>query len=396
MAKVFISYRRMDSASVTGRMHDHLVAHFGRENVFKDVDNLPPGADLGPHITQVLRQCTVALVIIGRDWLNATADGGGRRLDDPSDWVRMEVETALELNLTVIPILVEGASMPAAKSLPPSLQALANRNGLQVRDDPDFAHDMDRMLAAVGHVLAPEGGSPPYSSSSQGFGGQPTTTPRKKVNVGLIVGTLVGAILIASVGYVGLLHAPGQLANNRPTPTPTPTVLYSDPLVVGKTSMVDTPHCTAQSDGLHVHDNFACLTQKDSLIDIDVTVQVRQINCDTDLPYGIEVRRSDRGWIEFDIDGSSRYIVFKCEDGDCATSTRLVDHTSSAAIKEGLNATNKLEVRAVGSHFDFSVNGTRVGGVDDASFAAGDVGLSANDSVEVVYTSLKITKPQAR
>jgi len=85
MAKVFISYRRMDSASITGRMYDRLIARFERENVFKDVDNLPPGADLGAHITQVLRQCTVVLVIIGRDWLNATADGGGRRLDDPSD-----------------------------------------------------------------------------------------------------------------------------------------------------------------------------------------------------------------------------------------------------------------------------------------------------------------------
>jgi len=160
--------------------------------------------------------------------------------------------------------------------------------------------------------------------------------------------------------------------------------------------MVDTPHCIAQSDGLHVHDNFACLTQAGSLTNIDVTVQVKQINGDTTQPYGIEVRRSDSGWDEFDIDGNSRYVVFKCEDGDCTTSTRVVDFTMSAAINGGLNATNALEVRAVGSHFDFYVNGTKVGVVDDASFAAGDVGLSANDGVEVVYTSLKITKPQAR
>jgi len=251
----------------------------------------------------------------------------------------------------------------------------------------------------------PSQGFPPGYPGYPGYGGQPPTPPRRKVNVGLIVGIVVGAVLVVCGGCFGLLYAAGQLANNLPvatatdsgpTGTPTPTVIYSDPLTLGATSMTGTQHCIVQSDGLHVHDNFACFVPAGTLTDVDMTVQVKQISGKTTAPHGIAVRRSSSGWYEFDITGNSEYVIAKCVGSTCATATTLVDFTKSAAITGGLNATNTLEVRAVGSHFDFYVNGTKVGGVDDASFAAGEVGLSSDTGIEVVYTNLKITKPQSQ
>jgi hypothetical protein len=274
--------------------------------------------------------------------------------------------------------------------------------------------------SGYGGYDAPQPGNPPgypqYGPPSQGFppgypgyppgyGGQPPTPPRRKINVGMIVGIVVGAILVACVGCVGLLYAAGQLANNLPvatatlsgpTPTPTPTVIYSDPLTAGATSMGGTQHCVVQSDGLHVRDNFACFVPAGTLTDLDVTVQVKQISGKTTAPYGIEVRRSSGGWYEFDIDGNSEYVIAKCVGSTCTTATTLVDFTKSAAINGGLNTTNTLKVRAVGSHFDFYVNSTKVGGADDATFSAGEVGLSSDTGIEVAYSNLKITKPQAQ
>jgi hypothetical protein len=154
MANVFISYRRADSASISGRIYDRLVAKFGRTNVFKDVDDVPPGVNFGAYIHDSLQQCAVALVIIGPRWLDAQTADGGRRLDDSADWVRIEVETALTLGLTVLPLLVEGARVPKAAELPDSLRELAQINSVNVRNDPDFARDMDRVFAALDRAFA--------------------------------------------------------------------------------------------------------------------------------------------------------------------------------------------------------------------------------------------------
>ena len=153
MAKIFISYRRTDSAASSGRIYDRLVSRFKRKNVFKDVDDIPAGVDFGSYIQQSLRECAVVLVVIGPRWLGARADDSSRRLENPADWVRVEIETALALGLTVIPLLVEGAAIPKAADLPDSLRELARLNALPVRNDPDFSHDMERVIAAVERAI---------------------------------------------------------------------------------------------------------------------------------------------------------------------------------------------------------------------------------------------------
>jgi hypothetical protein len=177
MAKVFISYRRADSATFSGRIYDRLVLHFGRENVFKDVDDIPLGANFVTYIQQSLAECAVELVVIGRSWLDARDQAGSRRLEDPSDYVRLEIETAERLGLTLIPVLVDGVSMPTIADLPPTLQSLALLNAIAMRNDPDFSHDMERLIAGMERLLAmqvrPPAAAPPLASTT---GAQPHGT----------------------------------------------------------------------------------------------------------------------------------------------------------------------------------------------------------------------------
>ncbi len=149
MSKIFVSYRRDDSADVTGRIHDRLRTRFGEGNVFKDVDSIPFGVDFRKHLQAAVNRCDVLLAVIGDRWCKITDQAGKRRLDDPTDFVRIEIESAIERQIPVIPLLVRGASIPAATELPASLQALVYHNGTVVRADPDFHRDMDRVINAL-------------------------------------------------------------------------------------------------------------------------------------------------------------------------------------------------------------------------------------------------------
>jgi hypothetical protein len=146
---IFISYRRSDSADVAGRIYDRLVGKFGKDLIFKDVDSIPLGFDFKEYLSKQVGECNVLLAIIGDRWLEAQDESGRRRLDDPTDFVRIEIESALERGIPVIPLLVRGASMPQEESLPPSLRKLIYRNGIPVRSDPDFHRDMDRLIKAL-------------------------------------------------------------------------------------------------------------------------------------------------------------------------------------------------------------------------------------------------------
>jgi hypothetical protein len=151
--KIFLSYRRDDSADATGRIYDRLVQRFGKEQIFKDVDSIPLGVDFREHLGNVVGRCNLVLVVIGDRWIDA-GSAGARRLDDAADFVRIEIESALERKIPVVPVLVRGATLPADSALPPSLRALAYRNGMSVRPDPDFHRDMDRLIAGLETHLA--------------------------------------------------------------------------------------------------------------------------------------------------------------------------------------------------------------------------------------------------
>jgi TIR domain len=115
MAQIFISYRRQETRHLAGRLYDRLADRFGEDRIFMDVDSIEPGVDFSDAIQQAIGSSDVLLALIGPDWLTATDQDGRRRLDDPDDIVRLEVEAALECGVRVIPVLAEGATMPRGR-----------------------------------------------------------------------------------------------------------------------------------------------------------------------------------------------------------------------------------------------------------------------------------------
>jgi len=148
--KIFISYRRDDSASDTGRIYDRLVQEFGRDNIFKDVDSIPFGVDFAQYIDQEVGRCQVLLVVMGKNWITP-------RLQNPDDFVRLEIESALGRNIPVVPVFLEGVTAPPPRDqLPESLHPLIRRNGTQVGHDPRFHADMDRLVKRLREIPFPE------------------------------------------------------------------------------------------------------------------------------------------------------------------------------------------------------------------------------------------------
>jgi hypothetical protein len=152
--KIFISYRRGESIDIAGRIYDRLIGAFPRNSVFKDVDNIPLGVDFREILKKELELCSVLLAIVGKNWLTLQDSSGRRRLDNPSDFVRLEIETALSLNIPVIPVLVQDATIPSEDALPESLRPLVYRNGLPIRPDPDFHRDMDRLIRGIKQIMS--------------------------------------------------------------------------------------------------------------------------------------------------------------------------------------------------------------------------------------------------
>src|SRR5215467_9438808 len=150
---IFVSYRRQESSHLAGRLYDRLADRFGEGQVFIDVDAIEPGVDFAEEIFRAVAACAVLLAIIGPNWLTAADERGSRRLDDPGDLVRLEIEAALARGVRVIPILVEGAVMPGQQDLPESLAGLARRNALPIRHE-SFRYDAGRLVTAIERVLA--------------------------------------------------------------------------------------------------------------------------------------------------------------------------------------------------------------------------------------------------
>ncbi len=151
--RIFISYRRQETGWPARQLYDVLVNHFPPEQVFKDVDNIDPGDDFIERIAAAVGSCDVLLVLIGPRWLTISDENGHRRLDDPEDWVRVEIETALTRKIRVIPILVDEAKMPGANALPPTLAPLVRRNAVEINP---VTFDTKRLMATVHKTLEQE------------------------------------------------------------------------------------------------------------------------------------------------------------------------------------------------------------------------------------------------
>jgi len=146
--RIFISYRRTDTSYAAGRIYDRLAMHFGEDAIFMDVEALKGGHDFVKVLEEAVQSCDVLIALIGSQWLEAKDEGGNRRLDDPEDYVRIEIATALNRDIRVIPVLVDGIDMPRSIKLPENLKPLVRRNALQV-NHRSFNSDAYRLIAHI-------------------------------------------------------------------------------------------------------------------------------------------------------------------------------------------------------------------------------------------------------
>jgi len=147
MPRIFISYRRGDSAYIADTINQALQKRFGLASVFFDVDAIPLGVDFRATIANAVGQCDVLLAIIGDRWLGDPSHQ--HRLDDPADYVRIEVESALERGIPVIPVLVGNATIPSDADLPESMRGLRYRNAAEVRAGRDLQQHLERLVRGV-------------------------------------------------------------------------------------------------------------------------------------------------------------------------------------------------------------------------------------------------------
>jgi formylglycine-generating enzyme required for sulfatase activity len=159
MAHIFISYRRDDNAIAANAIYSRLLQTFGEQDIFFDVHGMPLGVDWEAYLREQVHACRVMLVVIGRDWLTIRdPETGERRLDQAVDFVRYEIETALQRNIPVIPLFLDGIRTLPAIELPESIRALTKRQGQSIRRAPDFDADLSRLITQLErmlHSLAP-------------------------------------------------------------------------------------------------------------------------------------------------------------------------------------------------------------------------------------------------
>ena len=149
MAKIFISYRRDLDDFLVINLSEKLRANFGTDAVFLDTDNIPLGVDFREHLADAVGQCDVLLAIISKHWLTVTNEQGDRRLDDPRDFVRIEIESALARKIPVIPVLVNETRMPPEADLPESIKKLVYLQATVVRSAGDFDHHIERLVRGL-------------------------------------------------------------------------------------------------------------------------------------------------------------------------------------------------------------------------------------------------------
>jgi len=199
MSAIFISYRREDTEGQAGRLFDDLAKIFGEQSVFMDVAAIEPGRDFRKAIDENVTACDVLLAMIGRNWLDARDQTGRRRLDDPLDFVRLETAAALKRDIPVVPVLVQGASMPTVDQLPADLGDLAFRNAVELTH-ARWNSDLTVLKRALSRYISPP--LEPNSNSSTNPEAQARPVPSPS-GVWKRTAVVIGVALVLALGAAG-------------------------------------------------------------------------------------------------------------------------------------------------------------------------------------------------
>jgi TIR domain len=157
--RIFLNYRRTDTEDAAGRLFDALCSHFGEHHVFMDIDDIEPGVDFDAVVHEAVGQCDVLLAVIGPSWLTVVDGQGRRRLDNPDDYVRIELQVALERNIRLVPVLIHDVAMPLEEELPEGLQRLAHKQAVGL-STTRWKYDLGKLIEALESVHRER----PYSS----------------------------------------------------------------------------------------------------------------------------------------------------------------------------------------------------------------------------------------
>jgi hypothetical protein len=217
--KIFINYRRGDEPGFTQALLGRLEQAFPSERLFIDVDSIPPGVDFVRMLESQVAQCDAMLTVIGNNWLDATDEQGRRRLDDPHDFVRLEIESALKQDKRVIPVLVHQARMPHPDELPEAIRDLATRNAVRLTHER-FRADVQGLIKAL------QGAVDDVAAARSGAGTDRSVKPparRPRVLVAVAVCAVVAAAAAAVWLIYPRLNAPThEVASAPPQPAPPP------------------------------------------------------------------------------------------------------------------------------------------------------------------------------
>lgn len=250
MTKIFISYRRDDSKHAVGRLHAALKPHVknSKRDIFIDIDNIPNGVDFVEHLESQVSQCDVMLAVIGANWLSIVdPTTGQRRLDDPDDFVRIEVSSALRRGIPVVPVVLDGTPIPRADELPDDLKALSRRNSERI-DHESFNADVARLVA----------GLPKENKASTK---QHESNKKSLLSTALkLVAALVFAVALAAIASMGVYNymAPISLdeTSSEPASMSEPFAALVDPNVPG-----------AAPDFSQIEERFASKVPESEVVD---------------------------------------------------------------------------------------------------------------------------------
>jgi hypothetical protein len=278
--RVFISYRRADTAGHAGRLYDALADHFGRDNVFMDLNAIDSGQNFVEAIDAAVRSCDALLAIIGDEWLTS-AEQGGRRLDQAGDFVRSEIAAALARAIPVFPVLVEGTSMPAAEALPDVLKPLAKRQAHEL-SDRRWSYDVESLIGAI-----------------EKLGGRQRAGTSRRARLALAAAVVVLAV-------VGSMWAPRVLRNlggdavdgdaargAAATAAPPPAVAVSGDWTADVTYSWGDTHperFTLRQDGTEVFGTASYLRVRRGILDGTINGNVVQFRTQTEMMLGSETR----------------------------------------------------------------------------------------------------------
>ena len=358
MGSVFISYRREDSEGQARALFQDLVAKLGRGAVFMDVDGIALGRDFREVLQERLATCDLMLVLIGRDWLSGKDSSGRRRLDNPADFVRLEIEAALKRKIPTTPLLLQGAQMPAAKQLPENISELAYRNGFELshkRWDSDVQELMKRLGLAAHADTAAEGVAHSAPAPAQ---------PHKKPWFA-IAGLAIVALAVAGGG---LLYAGKSVQQRTEASKPeiAPATKVAAPTAPDRSKVPERTHLFDAADsqlkissvGRYMSSPFT-VENLDLDKDFRIEFQIKSNRNGGSTRYGIAWNYSPEDFLLFTLHSTSGGY-FSIGPGRSRTRppfSRLAEGPASINAESGFDT---LQMTRNGSALVFAINGNDV------------------------------------